>query len=202
MEEKITFDCQGLILEGRLALGTSAKGALITHPHPLYGGDMNDQVVKTVAAAYQSRGWSTLRFNFRGSGASQGRFDNGQGEQLDVDAAIACLKSKGCQTIDLAGYSYGAWVLAGWSQNHHHHPHTVRLVAPPVAFIDFTDIQIIPGLKQVVVGGRDEIAPFPQVEAQMAVWQPTAELSLIQQADHFFGGNLQILQAVIAQSIE
>ena len=66
MEEKITFDCQGLILEGRLALGTSAKGALITHPHPLYGGDMNDQVVKTVAAAYQSRGWSTLRFNFRG----------------------------------------------------------------------------------------------------------------------------------------
>jgi len=202
MEAKITFDCQGLVLEGRLALGSSAKGVLITHPHPLYGGDMDNQVVKAVAEAYRSKGWSTLRFNFRGTGASEGRFDNGQGEQLDIDAAIGCLESKGCQPIDLAGYSYGAWVLAGWSQNHPDHPHTIRLVAPPVAFIDFANILNIPGLKQVVVGSRDEIAPFSQVEALIATWRPKAEFNIIQQADHFFGGYLQALQTAIAQRIE
>jgi alpha/beta superfamily hydrolase len=202
MEERITFDCQGLILEGRLEHGASGKGAIITHPHPLYGGDMDNHVVKAVAEAYRSKDWSTLRFNFRGTGASQGRFDNGQDEQLDIEAAIAFLMSKGCQPIDLVGYSYGAWVLAGWAQNRRNHPHIIRMVAPPVAFIDFSDIRSIPGLTQVVVGGRDEIAPFSQVESLLPKWQPKAEFNVIQQADHFFGGYLQALQAAITQSIE
>jgi alpha/beta superfamily hydrolase len=202
MEEKITFDCHGLILEGRLAPGSSAKGVLITHPHPLYGGDMDNQVVAAVAETYQSKGWSTLCFNFRGTGASEGHFDNGQGEQSDIEAAIAYLKSRGCQPIDLAGYSFGAWVLAGWSQNNPNHPHAIRLVAPPVAFIDFADIRSIPGLTQVVVGSRDEIAPCSKIESLMPIWQPKAAFNIIQQADHFFGGYLQALQEVIAQRIE
>jgi len=162
---------------------------------------MDNQVVKVVAEAYQSKGWSTLRFNFRGTGASEGRFDNGRGEQLDIDAAIGYLKSRGCQPIELAGYSFGAWVLAGWSQSHPNHPHTIRLVAPPLAFIDFADIRSIPGLAQVVVGSRDKIAPCSEVESLMPMWQPKAKLNIIQQADHFFGSYMQALQEVITRCI-
>ncbi len=71
-----------------------------------------------------------------------------------------------------------------------------------MAFIDFANIGNIPGLTQVVVGSRDDIALFSQVEALIATWQPKAEFNIIQQADHFFGGNLQALQTAIAQCIE
>jgi alpha/beta superfamily hydrolase len=201
MEAAITFNCQGLALAGRLASVSSSKCAVITHPHPLYGGDMDNPVVKILAEAYRQKGWSTLRFNFRGTGASQGRFDNGQGERLDIDAAIAHLKANGFQSIELAGYSYGAWVLARWSQKRSNHPHTIRLVAPPVAFMDFDDVQTIPGLTQVVVGSRDDIAPPHLVESRMPAWQPQAELNVIRQADHFFGGYLQALQEIITGRI-
>lgn len=201
METAITFNCQGLALEGRLALQSPSNCVLVTHPHPLYGGDMDNTVVTAVAEAYRQKGWSSLRFNFRGKGASQGRFDNGRGEQLDIDAAIAYLKSNGFQTIDLAGYSFGAWVLANWSQNHRNHPHAIRLVAPPVAFIDFSGIDSIVGLKQVVVGSRDDLAPHRQVELLMRSWRPEAEFNIIQQADHFFGGCLEALQQAVAAHI-
>jgi len=201
MEATVTFNCQGLTLEGRLASGSASKCAVITHPHPLYGGDMDNPVVRILADAYRQKGWSALRFNFRGTGTSEGRFDNGQGERLDIDAAIAHLKANGFQTIELAGYSYGAWVLARWSQIRPNHPHTIRLVAPPVAFIDFGDIGSIPGLTQVVVGSRDDIAPPRLVEPLMPAWQPGAELNIIGQADHFFGGCLQSLQEILARRI-
>lgn len=202
MEESITFDCQGILLEGRLNIGPTGKGALITHPHPLFGGDMNNQVVVALAQTYQAKGWSTLRFNFRGTGGSQGRFDNGRSEQFDIDAAIACLETRGCRHIDLAGYSYGAWVLALWAQNQPGHPHAIRLVAPPVAFMDFNGIQSIPGLDQVVAGGADEIAPYDQIEALMPVWRPEAEFNVIRRADHFFGRYLPDLRAAVDQRIE
>ena len=201
MEEAITINCQKLRLEGRLASASATNCAVITHPHPLFGGNMDNPVVMAVADAYRLKGWSTLRFNFRGTGHSEGRFDNGKGEQRDIGAAIAHLKADGYQSIDLAGYSFGAWVLACWSREHPDHPHTIRLVAPPVAFIDFADIQSIPGLDQVIVGSRDEIAPATLVESLIHAWQPRAEFNIVPQADHFFGGHLQTLQAVIKKNL-
>ena len=200
MQDKIFFDCQGLTLEGRLTDLDPFKAAVITHPHPLYGGDMNNLVVETVAKAYHRKGWSTLKFNFRGTGASEGRYDNGDGEQKDIDAAVSWLKSNRFEQIDLAGYSFGAWVLARWSRKNRQH--RIRFVAPPVAFLDFSGVEVITGLSQVVVGARDEIAPADQVGRLIRSWQPEAELDIIANADHFFGGHLTTLQQRIEQHVD
>ena len=113
MEEKITFESGGCRLEGYWQAGVKGKGVVITHPHPLYGGTMDNPIVETVQRAYRRDGYATLRFNFRGVGGSRGTYDDGIGEQTDVRAAIAYVESMNVGAVDLAGYSFGAWVNSG-----------------------------------------------------------------------------------------
>lgn len=200
-EKLIHIDARGTLLEGRLQAAAGKCGAVITHPHPLYGGDMNNPVVETIARTYHCRGWTTLRFNFRGTGNSQGAFDNGEGEQMDIDAAIACLAKRGVRKIELAGYSFGSWVISHWTQQKPGHGHVIRLVAPPVAFMDFRTIQRIDGLQQVVVGSRDDFAPASLVEQQVQTWQPGAKLQVIDNADHFFWNHMPELQTALLEFI-
>ncbi|RLJ02607.1 MAG: alpha/beta hydrolase, partial [Candidatus Aenigmatarchaeota archaeon] len=111
-EEKVFFQAGDVKIEGMLYNAPGEKGAVVTHPHPLYGGDMHNNVVETVVQAYREKGYATLRFNFRGVGRSTGSYDEGIGEQEDVRAALAYLTGTGKTSIDLAGYSFGAWVNA------------------------------------------------------------------------------------------
>lgn len=104
-EDRIFFISEGLRIEALLQDAPGDRAAVITHPHPLYGGDMHNTVVTAIARAYRLRGWATLRFNFRGVGGSQGEYDEGRGEQEDLKAAIAYLQSRDKHRIDLAGYS-------------------------------------------------------------------------------------------------
>ena len=201
VEEKIHLQCEGFKLEGRLALVDSSKAAIVTHPHPMYGGQMSNPVVMAIAEVYHKNGWSTLRFNFRGTGASEGRFDNGLGEQNDVDAAIAYMETKGFGRIELTGYSFGAWVLAAWSQTRKSRGYALRFVAPPTPFLDFSDIHAIADLRQVIVGSLDEIASAERIKSEVLMWQPQAEICIIPQADHFFGGHLRDVQQVIGRRI-
>lgn len=201
METKITFEANGIALEGRLSQKTPRRAAIITHPHPLYGGDMDNPVVSVLADAYTGQGWTTLRFNFRGTGGSKGHFADGIGEQEDVQAAVDFLKQRGFVEIDLAGYSFGAWVITGWSRNNRSHPHRLLLVAPPVAFIDFDAQSPIPGLMSVFTGSLDDLAPPHLIESAMPQWHPRAHLNLIQGADHSFWGHFQNLQRSIAEAI-
>jgi alpha/beta superfamily hydrolase len=202
METAISLCIQGLVLEGRWAQQSGTHAAIVTHPHPLYGGDMDNSVVKSVAAAYAGLGWSTLRFNFRGTGNSSGAFDDGNGEQRDVQAAIDFLTARDYQRIDLAGYSFGAWVLAQWAARHPDHPHRLFLVAPPVAFIDFSQIGLIPGLNQVISGSLDDLAPPRQIDYLMAEWNPLARQTVIKGADHSFWGFLDLLEQTMAAAIQ
>lgn len=202
MERTVTFESRRLQLEGKLDLSDSSHGAIITHPHPQYGGDMDNAVVETITKAYQHNGWSTLRFNFRGTGNSQGRFDGGIGEQEDVDAAIAYLSSQGVTAIELTGYSYGAFVLAGWAQQTGNHPYPMRLVAPPVAFMDFSNISRLNGLKQVVVGTHDEFAPLSQVERLVPSWNSEARFNVIENTDHFYWNSMDKLQKLLEDEID
>ena len=138
-EEAISFRAGTLRLEGRLWLAPGTEAALITHPHPLYGGEMNNPVVAVLTAVYQRLGYSTLRFNFRGVGASEGVYDDGRGELDDLWAAGEVLKSKGKTVADLAGYSFGVWINLRLDPP----MATVRrlaLVAPPVAYMDFSAV--------------------------------------------------------------
>ncbi|WP_319522939.1 alpha/beta fold hydrolase [uncultured Desulfosarcina sp.] len=185
MAEKITFASACGILEGLLDAGTHPKGAVITHPHPLYGGDMYNPVVEAIEAAYRKAGFSTLRFNFRGTGNSAGTHDNGSGEQEDVAAAVAYLKNEGSKSIHLSGYSFGAWVNAMALQNGLA-VDGLTMVAPPVAFINFADGIRLPSLTKVVAGSRDEFAPPDLIRPLLADWNRGAKMEIIDDADHFF----------------
>ena len=196
MEKTVIFISDRLEIEGRLAGGDHPKGVVITHPHPLYGGDMHNNVVAAVSRTYQKIGCTTLRFNFRGVGGSQGNYDDGIGEQEDVRAAVAYLADSGIRQIDLAGYSFGAWVNA-LAVNDGLTIDSMIMVSPPVAFIDFKSISNLNSLKLIVTGSRDDIAPADRVEKIYPTWSPTAKFEVISGADHFYGGYTNQLEAVL-----
>lgn len=200
MVKKITFLSEDYEIEGLFNKRDQDKGVVVTHPHPLYGGDMYNLVVETIVHVYYQKGYSTLKFNFRGVGKSQGEYDNGVGEQKDVVAAIAFLFETGIKQIDLAGYSFGAWVNA----------HAIRedapvqnimMVSPPVGFMDFQSISTMSDLKFVVTGSRDDIAPVDIIRKTLPVWNPDARFEVIDDADHFYGGYLGQLESVLSSSI-
>ena len=200
MVKKVIFLSEDYEIEGLFNKRDQDKGVVVTHPHPLYGGDMYNLVVETIVHVYYQKGYSTLKFNFRGIGKSQGEYDNGVGEQKDVLAAIAFLFEMGIKQIDLAGYSFGAWVNA----------HAIRedapvqnimMVSPPVGFMNFQSISVMSGLKLVIAGSRDDIAPVDIIRKTFPVWNPDARFEVIDGADHFYGGYLGQLESVLSSCI-
>jgi len=198
--ERIEFNSGDLTLEGLFTEGSSDRGVVVTHPHPLYGGDMYNPVVQTVADAYIQAGYSCLQFNFRGVGRSTGHYDNGRGERADVLAALGCLTARGAATVSLAGYSFGSWVNAYITAEMAPVAHQI-MVSPPAAFIEFTGVDSIPMLTFVVTGGRDEIAPPGMVAPLIAGWNPEARMEIIPEADHFYGGCLDRLRDLISDQL-
>lgn len=187
MTEKITFLSEGYKIEGLLNQKDEKKGVVVTHPHPLYGGDMNNLVVESIVHVYHMKGYSTLKFNFRGVGRSQGAYDDGLGEQKDVLSALSFLADMGMEQIDLAGYSFGAWVNAHALQKDTLTKQMI-MVSPPVGFMDFKSIVTMNTLKFVVTGNRDDIAPADMIEKMISTWNPNARFEVIDGADHFYGG--------------
>jgi alpha/beta superfamily hydrolase len=202
IEEKIEISSGRYPLEGLWQEGRGKRGVVITHPHPLYGGTMRNPVVKAIQVAYQLNGYATLRFDFRGVGGSQGSFDDGIGEQDDVRAAIASLQAKGVDTVDLAGYSFGAWVNAGRVAAGGLAIASMLMVSPPVGFIGFENIGTLSCLKWVVTGSRDDIAPAAQIRDLLLVWNPNAQFEIIDGCDHFYTGYLDKLQSILTSFLQ
>jgi alpha/beta superfamily hydrolase len=185
-ETQIYFLSGNIELEGLLNIASGVRGVVITHPHPLYGGSMHNNVVESLVRVYQQAGYTTLRFNFRGVGSSHGEYSDGTGEQEDVRSALRYLSEKGKKVIDLAGYSFGAWV------NFLTRPpvdavQRIIMVSPPVAFLDFGPPQSIPQLRLVIAGSRDEIAPPELIKTILPNWNSSTRLEIIEGADHFYG---------------
>ena len=200
MEERIEFSAETFAIEGLLQKRGEANGVVITHPHPLYGGNMHNNVVLAILQAYQKLGYTTLRFNFRGVGGSQGRHADGVGKREDVRAAIAYLTCLGIKQIDLAGYSFGAWVNGNLSCAGDGIANMV-MVSPPVAFIDFASVSTLDCLKLVVTGSRDDIAPAEMIRQSYPEWNAEAHFEVIDGADHFYGGYENKLKEVLLSNI-
>lgn len=196
VEEPVFFRTEdGIDIQGALFSG-SDKAALIAHPHPLYGGDMENLVVQEIAAIYQARRWTTLRFNFRGTGKSGGSHGRGAGEQHDIRAAAAYLKAQDAVHIDITGYSFGAWVIAHTDLDRVEDGR-ILMIAPPAAMMDFSGAPPCSRLKLAVTGSEDAIAPPGVVRRVLARLNPEAELRVIKGADHFFSNRLTALKAVV-----
>jgi alpha/beta superfamily hydrolase len=199
-EQQIVFMSGTLKLEGLLHHMPGDKGMVITHPHSLYGGSMHNSVVESLVRVYQQAGYTTLRFNFRGVGRSQGVYDQGRGEREDVEAALGFLHERGKKVVDLAGYSFGAWVngLAGLK---HDAVQRMIMVSPPVAFLDFASMPPTPQLELVIAGGLDQIAPAELIETMLPNWNPGARLKVIEGADHFYAGYTVELEHILADHL-
>ena len=195
-ERQVLMPSENLKLEALLDLVDGTAGVVVTHPHPLYGGDMENGVVESIVRAYRHRGYSTLRFNFRGAGMSQGRYDEGRGEQEDVRSAIRFLASHGKSRIDLAGYSFGAWVNA-LAMPTDPLVNSLLLVSPPVAFLDFSSVGFLAPLKLVVVGSQDQFAPPERIRALLPTWNPKARFKVVAGADHFYWGYTEELETIL-----
>jgi uncharacterized protein len=181
-EERVFFGEDRVRLEGLFATAGAARGAVISHPHSLMGGDMWNPVVEIVAQALFSAGISTLRFNFRGVGGSKVHFDEGRGEQEDLLSALAFLENQGLKEILPAGYSFGPWVTAGVLGRRALAP--ALFVAPPIKMFPF-NLEILQNrVGLIVCGDRDPYCPADGVRIMAAT--VSCRLELIPGADHFF----------------
>lgn len=195
-EERVFFKSQGLKIEGLFNESQTQNGVVVTHPHPLYGGEMHNNVVESVVQAYGEKGYTTLRLNFRGVGQSEGTYDNGTGEQEDVKAAVAYLVGLGKTSIDLAGYSFGSWVNAQCIGSLTDVKRMI-MVSPPVNFIDFSFLEYNEKIRLVIAGSEDDIAPPAMIKDMIPVWNSEAEFNIIQGADHFYWGKTGEVEAMI-----
>jgi alpha/beta superfamily hydrolase len=186
----VTFPSGDLSLEGRLALppdGTHA--AVVCHPHPQYGGDMDNAVVRAVAGAFESLGYATLRFNFRGVGRSRGAYDNGRGEVEDVRAAVRCVQAHvDASSVTLAGYSFGAVMAlqAGMPL-----PEVARLVAVAAPVVALQNLGALSGCDKprlFIVGDRDPFCDLSALQQQIMRLPEPKLLKVVPGADHFFAG--------------
>jgi len=197
VEEPVYFEAINIKIEGLLCIMPGDRGVVITHPHPLYGGNMYNNVVEALVRVYQQAGYTTLRFNFRSVGSSEGEYDNGIGEQEDVKAALHYLAQRGKKVLDLAGYSFGSWVnalaISGVDT-----VDKMVMISPPVAFMDFNSVASIPQIQFVVAGNKDQIAPPELIKNMLPAWNSAAHLEIIDGADHFYLGYTEKLESILA----
>jgi alpha/beta superfamily hydrolase len=202
-EQHVTFPSGALTLEGLLAKPEGAKpvrGAVVCHPHPLYGGSMYNNVVDAVLAAMWKKEWATLRFNFRGVGESEGEHGGGAGEAEDAAAAIGFITSQaGIQPEGavLAGYSFGS-IAAVTAAPKIKNLGGLVLVALPIKMADVRVLNNFAGPIAMAAGDGDAYCPAPQLEALHKEFGVRAQVRIVEGADHFFGG----FEAELAEAIE
>jgi len=191
-------------LEGRYHHGKAANAplALLLHPHPQQGGTMNNKVVYALYQAFVRRGFSTLRFNFRGVGRSQGKFDNGQGELSDAAAALDWMQSFNANAAAcwVGGFSFGAWIAMQLLMRRPEIDGFIS-VAPPANIFDFTFLAPCPSSGLIVHGTADDLVPEASVAklAAKLASQRTIEVGYrtIDGANHFFGAHLDPLVSIV-----
>jgi uncharacterized protein len=190
VEERVTFSVGDITLEGLLSLPARAAqiGAVVCHPHPLYGGEMHNNVVSSLVDAFQAAGIATLRFNFRGVGNSEGEHDEGNGEVEDVKAAVTYLLSRqAVPTVVVAGYSFGSMVglRAGAEDDR---VHKLIGVALPIGMRDASFLHNVKKAKLLVSGDHDNYSPVPGLNDLVAKLPDPKSLVIVDGADHFFWG--------------
>jgi len=181
---------------------TARAAAVIAHPHPLYGGTLHNPVVFHTDRELHRRGWTTLRFNFRGVGSSDGFHDEGRGEVADVGAAAAWLRgaAPGVPLV-LVGYSFGSRCCA-------FHALDDRAVAGLVAIgfpVRVWDLSAVADLGRpfgVVQGSRDEFGSPEEIAPLLARMIPPGRLYAIEGAEHLFPGRAPEAAARAAEAAE
>ncbi|MBP6221284.1 MAG: alpha/beta fold hydrolase [Limnohabitans sp.] len=174
--------------------------AVIAHPHPLFGGTMQNKVVQTLARAFVQCGWQAVRFNFRGVGASAGTYDEGLGEAADMLSVIEQVAPAG--PLALAGFSFGAFVTSHVAQTVAPVRSLDKLVLVGTAASRFAVAPVAPDLHEqtlVLHGEQDDTVPLTSV----LDWARPQYLpvTVIPGVEHFFHGQLPLLRSLVARHL-
>jgi uncharacterized protein len=196
-------------LEGRFTQNKKpgAPIAMILHPLPQLGGNMNNPVTYQLYHQFVDRGFSVLRFNFRGVGRSQGEFDSGIGELSDAASALDWLQSLtgDARQCWIAGYSFGAWIGMQLLMRRPEISGFIS-VAPPANFYDFTFLAPCPASGIIVHGDADRIVPKDDTEKLVERLQAqkgiTVNYENIKGANHFFENDMDTLNKTIGDYLD
>lgn len=190
-------------LEALLNAGSpnATHAAIVCHPHPLYGGTLHNKVVFHAMKALNSFGFPVLRFNFRGTGLSEGEHANGIGEVEDVRAALDWLEHEFSLAVIFAGFSFGAAVglRAAYADPRVAALIALGLPAVPVEdrLYDFEFLRECAKPKLFVSGSRDQFGPAGKLEALVNTFADPKKLVRIEAGDHFFEGRLREMRVAI-----
>jgi alpha/beta superfamily hydrolase len=180
-------DCR---LQGILTAPAEPQGgAVICHPHPLYGGNMNNPIVRALEDGLQRAERATLRFNFRGVGESTGSYTGGSGEGEDLRAAIRHLtEALSIDRVTLAGYSFGAMVILQVGPGLEIVDRLIA-VAPPLSFFTLENLAHCQKPMLFLAGYRDQYCDVAELERQVAALGESKQQRVLRGADHFLFGN-------------
>jgi alpha/beta superfamily hydrolase len=180
--------------------GTPRGVAVIAHPHPLFGGTMDNKVVQTLARAFVQCGWTAVRFNFRGVGSSEGTYDEGRAEALDLQAVVREVAPQG--PLALAGFSFGAYVTAQALQALWSEREVQALVLVGTAASRF-QVPALPSDSHdralVIHGEKDETVPL---SAALDWARPQSlPVTVVPGVEHFFHGQLPLLKNLVVRHL-
>jgi alpha/beta superfamily hydrolase len=185
----------------------NAPIALLLHPHPQHGGTMNNKIVYALFRAFTKRGFSTLRFNFRGVGRSQGTFSRGEGELSDAASALDWLQTynqnaAGCW---IGGFSFGAWIGMQLLMRRPEIDSFIS-VAPPASMYDFSFLAPCPSSGLVVHGDQDEIVSVESVQKLVNKLSHQRDIkidyNILKGANHFFTDQMPQLEQAISDYLD
>lgn len=196
-------------LEGRYQPGNgpNAPIAIVLHPHPEFGGTMNNQIVYNLFYMFAKRGFSVLRFNSRGVGRSQGMFDHGIGELSDAASALDWLQSlnresRGCW---IAGFSFGAWIGMQLLMRRPEVRGFIS-VSPPANMYDFSFLAPCPSSGIIIHGAQDEVVSPNSVQKLVDKLRTQKHITIhhdeIPRANHFYENEMDLLLASVENYLD
>jgi alpha/beta superfamily hydrolase len=187
------------MLEGKIDCAASNEphgSAVICHPHPLYGGTMQNKVVHTLARSFSANNQTAVRFNFRGVGVSEGSYDEGKGESDDALAVTDWIvEQQEDLPVILAGFSFGSYVALKAAEKIQ--PAALITVAPPVRMFDLENLQSSISCPWLLIqGDEDEVVDINSVINWVATMKNPPEVNIIEGSSHFFHGKLIELRSI------
>ena len=192
-QSAVSFTAKGMNLEGIIALPDGDgpfPGVVMCHPHPLHGGNMDNNVVVAVTFGLADADIASLRFNFRGVGNSQGEHAKGEKEHEETLVAmdfLGALPDVDDDRIGLGGYSFSTRVICAHKQLYKK-PRAIALVAPSIEAITDSPLQTEITPKMIIIGDRDRLVNADGVDEQLARFDPPTDYHVVPGADHFWVG--------------
>ena len=193
-QSAISFKTKGLTFEGVVAQPEGLSGPLpavvVCHPHPTRGGNMDNNVVLTLAYSLVDKGFATLRFNFRGVGNSQGQHTEGESEYQDVLGALNLMKAwpgVDGRRLGLAGYSFGASVILG-SASLQKRVKALALVSPSLRALESSPLKMHNRTSMIITGDRDNLVQSEQLQSCLDSFAHPPACHIVAGADHFWQG--------------